>query len=89
MIGLGKSALTMMSFLYPSKAGDMSVSTKPNQYITRPGPYLEGEKREKTGRAHILLRGGTVNRTYGTHKNLHIFLFFTNKLVLLLWSPVI
>ena len=38
----------------------------------------------------VLLRGTIVNRTYGTHKNLYIYLFFTNNIwSYLLWSPAI
>ena len=38
----------------------------------------------------ILLRGTIVNRTYGTYKNLYIYLFLTNNIwFYLLWSPVI
>ena len=36
-----------------------------------------------------LLRGTTVNRTYGTHKNLYIPPMFTSNIwFYLLWSPV-
>ena len=38
---------------------------------------------------HLLLRGAIVNRTYGTHKNLYISLFFTHNIwYYLLWSTV-
>ena len=39
----------------------------------------------------VILRGAILNRTYGTHKNLCISLFFTNSSVwsYLLWPPVV
>ena len=39
----------------------------------------------------VLLRGAIVNRTYGTHKNVHIYLFFFNNIwsYLPVWSLVI
>ena len=36
-----------------------------------------------------LLRGTILNRTYGTHKNLHISLFLPTIFSYLIWSPVI
>ena len=34
-----------------------------------------------------ILRGGIVNRTYGTHKNIHIFIFLLKKIDPLYYGP--
>ncbi|MEP5240881.1 MAG: hypothetical protein ABJQ38_18180, partial [Flavobacteriaceae bacterium] len=48
----------------------------PNKFVVRVA--LTGP----TCNSYLVLRGGIVNRTYGTHKNLHIIAIFTNNI----WS---
>ena len=54
-----------------------------------PSTYYNTDERDSYSEM-ALLRGTIVNRTYGTHKNLRVSVFFTNNIwSRLLWSPVI
>ena len=59
-----------------------------NSHETR---HLRSPRYRSTSSGFLLLRGTIVNRTYGTHKKLHLHLFLllnSNIWSYLLWSPV-
>ena len=49
--------------------------------------HLGTKRMSLLGLSGLLLRGAIVNRTYGTHKNLYVYLFLLTKIGPIYYGP--